>query len=306
MNLPNEASVPPKAPPQARAQSRADWWNTARAYLVLGRVSNLPTVWSNCAAGYLLAGGGPWGRLLLLCLGATLVYTAGMFLNDAFDAEFDRRHRRERPIPAGTARLQSVWTGGWIGLLVGGAILIPLGKTVAIFAVLLVISVIIYDAIHKQTPLAPLIMASCRFLLYLCAAAAGIDGVTGWAVWSGLALACYIVGLSYLARRESLPGPLRYWPALLLGSPFLLAFFLNGPDFRVAGGMAVILLAWILYALRHTYWTRTRQVGRSISGLLAGIVLVDALAVSGPPGLLAILGGLFLLTLLLQRKIPAT
>ena len=31
-----------------------------RTLLVLGRVSNLPTVWSNCFAGWLLAGGGLW------------------------------------------------------------------------------------------------------------------------------------------------------------------------------------------------------------------------------------------------------
>ena len=40
-----------------------------RALLILGRVSNLPTVWSNCLAGWLLGGGGEWGRFVVLCLG---------------------------------------------------------------------------------------------------------------------------------------------------------------------------------------------------------------------------------------------
>ena len=60
-----------------------------RTFLVLGRVSNVPTVWTNCLAGWLLAGGGEWTRFAWLCAGATLVYLGGMFLNDAFDAEFD-------------------------------------------------------------------------------------------------------------------------------------------------------------------------------------------------------------------------
>ena len=70
-----------------------------RALLVLGRVSNLPTVWSNCLAAWWLAGGGTVERLPFLLLGATLLYTGGMFLNDAFDADFDNQYRKERPIP---------------------------------------------------------------------------------------------------------------------------------------------------------------------------------------------------------------
>ena len=62
-----------------------------RTLLLLGRISNLPTVWSNCLAGWILGGGGTALRLALLCLGASCLYIAGMFLNDAFDAEFDRQ-----------------------------------------------------------------------------------------------------------------------------------------------------------------------------------------------------------------------
>ena len=38
------------------AQTPTPLW---RIYLTLGRVSNLPTVWSNCLAGVILAGGVP-------------------------------------------------------------------------------------------------------------------------------------------------------------------------------------------------------------------------------------------------------
>jgi 4-hydroxybenzoate polyprenyltransferase len=72
-----------------------------RVMLVLGRVSNLPTVWSNCLAGWVLAGGGIQNELLVFCAGATFLYLGGMFLNDAFDTDFDRRHRPERPIVSG-------------------------------------------------------------------------------------------------------------------------------------------------------------------------------------------------------------
>src|SRR3954452_796413 len=92
------------------ASSRAPLWRTL---LVLGRVSNLPTVWSNCLAAWLLGGGGKnWDRFALVCSGATLLYIGGMYLNDAFDANFDAQHRRERPIPSGRIPLGWVWRVG--------------------------------------------------------------------------------------------------------------------------------------------------------------------------------------------------
>jgi 4-hydroxybenzoate polyprenyltransferase len=61
-----------------------------RALLALSRVSHLPTVWSNCLAGWWLGGHGNFAKLPLLFLGVSALYTGGMFLNDAFDADFDR------------------------------------------------------------------------------------------------------------------------------------------------------------------------------------------------------------------------
>src|SRR5262245_55028336 len=92
-----------------------------RTFLVLARASNLPTVWTNCLAGWMLAGGGDWRRLLALCVGASFLYTGGMFLNDAFDADFDQKHRPMRPIPSGAIKLRDVWVWGFVWLVLGEA-----------------------------------------------------------------------------------------------------------------------------------------------------------------------------------------
>ena len=94
-----------------------------RTLLILGRTSNLPTVWSNCLAGFLLGGGTRWAVFGRLCLGTTLLYMGGMFLNDAFDASFDRQHRPERPIPSGRISEKSVWRMG-CALLAAGTLCI--------------------------------------------------------------------------------------------------------------------------------------------------------------------------------------
>jgi 4-hydroxybenzoate polyprenyltransferase len=282
--------------------------NYFRTLLVLGRASNLPTVWSNCFAGWLLGGGGDPIHFFWLCIGATFLYTGGMFLNDAFDADFDRQHRRQRPIPTGAISEKEVWWCGFLLLIFGTAILLWMGPVTAILTLLLVACILVYDAIHKVFALSPVLMACCRLLLYLVAASVAINGVTGLAVWSAIALASYIVGLSYLARKETSRGALRNWPSYFLAVPILLALLVNdGPYQRTAFVISFVVSVWILWCLRHTFWTPQRNIGFTVSRLIAGIALVDWLAIaSGTPSVAIVFVALFLAALLFQRFIPAT
>jgi UbiA prenyltransferase family len=279
-----------------------------RTLLVLGRVSNLPTVWSNCLCGWLLSSGSTLDRFLLLCLGATFLYLGGMYLNDAFDAQFDQQHRSERPIPSGAISVTAVWQWGLSWLMLGLLCLGFLGKTTAALALLLSGTIFVYDAIHKIFAFSPLLMAVCRFLLILLAASIGQQGVIGSSIWSALALGCYIVGLSFLAQKESTRIALRYWPCLFLAAPLVLAMVVNyGESALQACSLAAILVIWMVRCLRFTFSSQQRNVGRSVSGLLAGIVLVDWLAVGGG-GLVfgPVFVLLFALSLFFQRFIPAT
>ena len=279
-----------------------------RSLLILGRVSNLPTVWSNCLAGWWMTGAGDLGHFLLLCLGGTLLYLGGMFLNDAFDAQFDLQHRPERPIPSGAIRVEAVWQWGVSWLALGLLCFGLLGLKPFTLALLLVVCILIYDAIHKIFAFSPFLMAACRFFLVLAAAAVGQAGITGLSIWSALVLAGYIVGLSFLAQRETLLGPLRYWPVLFLGAPLVLALIVNRGEYLNRGLVfAALLTVWIIRCLRYAYWAEQRNVGLAIAGLLAGIVLVDLLAVAGGTVVVGLcFVALFTLSLLLQRFIPAT
>lgn len=279
-----------------------------RTLLVLGRVSNLPTVWTNCLAGWLLGGGGEWSRFAWLCAGATLVYVGGMFLNDAFDAEFDTQHRRERPIPSGAISRESVWLWSALLLAAGTGMLGWLGREPAILALQLLVCVVLYDAYHKSLDWSPVLMASCRFFLVLTAAAAGVRGVGGLAIWTAVVLGCYIVGLSYLARRESAPGLIRYWPLVFLAAPLVLAFIVNDGFFREKALLASAIVGlWALRCLRPTFWQSPPDIGKTVSGLLAGICLVDLLSVADqPPQVSVAFLACFVLALVFQRFVPAT
>jgi len=279
-----------------------------RAFLILGRISNLPTVWSNCLAGWLLGGAGPTRFLPALFAGASCLYVAGMFLNDAFDFEFDRKHRPERPIPSGAVAVKTVWAVGFGLLLAGAALLFLAGFTTGCLGVLLALAIVLYDAVHKRTPFSPVLMALCRFLLYLTAASTGTVGVQFWVICDAVALAAYIIGLSYLAKRENFPGALRNWPLVFLALPVALAVARETSNHtETALLIALALGLWTLRCLRSTFWTTQPNIGQTVSGLLAGIVLVDWTAVAGMSrevGFAFI--AFFLAALLFQRFVPAT
>lgn len=278
-----------------------------RSLLVLGRISNLPTVWSNCLAAWLLNGGVLAPNFFWLCAGATLLYTGGMFLNDAFDVEFDRQHRRERPIPAGKISPGTVWMFGGSFLLIGWLLILPLGTLAALAALGLVVTIILYDAIHKRTAWAPLLMAACRFLLYFVAAAVAQNQVNAAVLWHGLALAAYVTGLSYLARGESGQGRVRLWPLLLLVAPLVASGLVNPDRNAIAWAAFACLAGWLLWCLRGILKRPIQNVGRTVAGLLAGIALVDGAVVPQLSISLALaFGAMFVLALILQRKIPAT
>jgi len=278
-----------------------------RTFLILGRVSNLPTVFSNCIAGWWLGGHATARPPTLLFLGAALLYIGGMFLNDAFDTEFDRRHRTERPIPSGAIPLKTVWLIGWVLLVLGWICFLATGVMVAVWGLALVACIVLYNAIHKRVSWSPVLMGLCRFFLYFAAAANG-QGINCITALSAFALWAYIVGLSYLARRESTGGPLSWWPVLLLSAPVFLGVWVGYSAQREGSFLlAAVLGLWDARALRPLFFKAERNIGAVVSALIAGIVLVDWLAMADAPrGFGFVFIGLLFAALLLQRSIPAT
>jgi UbiA prenyltransferase family len=279
-----------------------------RTLLVLGRVSSLPTIWSNCLAGWWLGGGGNLGRLPLLLLGASALYTGGMFLNDAFDADFDRQRRPTRPIPAGAITREMVWIWSFALLVAGALALAILGKTTGVLTLALLASIIVYAATHKVFIASPWLIGLCRFWIYVIAGSTGVWGLNGGPIWCGAALAFYVAGVSSLERRKDYRRPVPYWPLLLLAVPISLALLMNsGEARRAAMLLSLVLVLWTARCVWTIFPRGEINVGHIVAGLLAEIVFVDWLAVA--PQLPRWLSGavflpLFGATLLLQRFAP--
>jgi 4-hydroxybenzoate polyprenyltransferase len=173
-------------------------WRTA---LKLGRVSNLPTVWSNVIAGTALAGGASWGVVAVLAGAMSALYVGGMYLNDAFDRTIDAAQRPSRPIPSGEAPAQTVFAIGF-GLLVLGVVLLAMfGWQAGVAGLALGAAIVLYNWHHKGNPLGPFIMGLCRALVYVGAAAALGAALAGPVLIGAAILLSYVAGLTLASKR---------------------------------------------------------------------------------------------------------
>ncbi len=284
--------------------------------LRLGRVSNLPTVWTNVLAGIALTGASAApGQMIVLLISLTLFYLGGMYLNDAFDADIDAVERPERPIPSGQVSVNLVFILGFamlglgiLGLAYAGLILPGgTGWNPVYAGVALAVCITFYNWNHKGNPLSPLVMGACRMLVYIAAGAAIATTLPTELYYGAGVLLCYLIGLTFAAKQENLNQISNLWPLAFLAVPFVYAI-----DIMQVNLTTVILIAafaiWVLYALSHLVIPSRINVPRAVVSLLAGICLLDAIliAVTGDISLswLAVIG--FPLTLAFQRWVPGT
>jgi 4-hydroxybenzoate polyprenyltransferase len=238
-----------------------------------------------------------------------------MFLNDAFDREFDARHRPERPIPSGEASAPAVFGAGFAMLATGLVVLAWIGYAFAggtgarpvTAGVALAAAIVFYDWRHKQNPLSPVVMGLCRMLVYVTAGYAIAAEPPELVVIAGLLLLSYLIGLTYIAKQEHLDRVTSLWPLGFLALPMLWGLKAALESAAVAG-VWLLFLGWSLYSLHFLRRRRPGDVPRAVGGLLAGICLWDALviAAAGRPGVATVALGLFAVTLLLQRYVSPT
>jgi 4-hydroxybenzoate polyprenyltransferase len=283
---------------------------SAQTLLRLGRVSNLPTVWTNVIAGATIANAAVnLVDVALVGLAMTAFYVGGMYLNDFFDRDIDARERPGRPIHAGDISAGAVSAIGFALLAVGTALLARFGLLTVIWGLALAAAIVLYDAWHKGNVFAPVIMGLCRALVYLVTGAA-VSGEIRFALIAGaMALAAHVIGLTYAAKQENLNQVGRLWPLAILAGPLLLAVPGISSGWLVVVGCLLLGAADIAAVRLLGRRAAPDAVPRAVSMLIAAICLVDALAVAQSGGgilLACICASGYLLTRLFQKVIPGT
>lgn len=283
-------------------------------FLRLGRVSNLPTVWTNVFAALALSGSLTGLPALQLSSALSLYYLGGMYLNDAFDRKIDAVERPQRPIPSGQVSAGLVFGLGFAWLLFGFVLLLQgadsSGASVpyaAVSGIALALCIIGYDVYHKKNPLSPVLMGMCRVLVYVSAAFAVQRQLQTHLLWGAAALLCHLIGLSYAAKQEAYNRLTRVWPLGFLAAPALygICLALRQP---MVWPFLVVFVAWTLYSLRFLRPGPGRSVPQAIVRLIAAISLLDALLIASTGGFGWALGAVALaaLTRVFQRYIPGT
>ncbi len=292
-----------------------------RSLLILGRVSNLPTVWTNIFVGWFVTGGVWTGELGWLIAGISLVYVAGMTLNDVFDIEWDSEHAPERPVPSGNLSFHKALI---IGLLemVGGVTLL-LGKTsfrLELLAVLIA-AILFYNWIHKRWTGSVVVMGICRAMVYLGAASAVAGSSVGIeipvsVIVVAVATIIYISGLTLAARSErsseksgrGMNRLVRLMLMLPVLFPLLAAREIPETPadlFRHTSVVIGVVGIWAWLAIVRS--ALHEKIAKGVAFAIAGIALYDAAIVAfanWPAAVFCVFA--FLLTLIAQRYIPAT
>ncbi|NLE38516.1 MAG: UbiA family prenyltransferase [Pirellulaceae bacterium] len=287
-----------------------------RDWLELIRVPNVFTAIADVTMGYFVvtraadfdASAGL--TLGLLIAASSLLYSAGMVLNDVFDHDEDCRDRPDRPLPSGRISHSAASRLGW-GLLAGGAAATFLVSFLTarwgalICGVGLCVLIWKYNATLKRHAVpGPLALGACRFLNVLLGMSVVelTINLTPIAAVIGL----YIVGVSIMARREAdvddsgtvARGPIVLGMALSIAAVASLAWL---PDWlheqqpilvRPGHWQAFVLVMSLLAAwrfLRALVDPRPGVVQGTVGQGIAALIVLDAgitLAVAGiGPGL---------------------
>ncbi len=272
---------------------------TIRAYLELVRVPNVFTAMADVMLGFLFthAGLNPLPQFVLLLAASSLLYLAGMVLNDYFDREQDARERPQRPIPSGRVEAAAALRLG-VTLTVLGIAAAGVASSVAasgwplVVAVLLAGSVWSYDAVLKQTPLAPVAMGACRMLNVLLGMSLheGPWQPVHWIVAAGVGV--YVMGVTLFARSEARTSgrvQLALGLAILLAGIGLLSStptWATGKEFPpvsapdrwfVFWGLIGLVIGW--RCVRAVLDPRPQFVQAAVRNCIFALIILDAGAV---------------------------
>ena len=303
-----------------------------RPWLELLRLPNVFTAIADVLMGYLFT-----HELLIptlrlpaefwcLVAASCLLYSAGMVLNDVYDYEVDARERPHRPLPSGRVLLTQARLFGFLLLLAGTAMgFVAAGLSgqwrPGIVALLLALAVVLYDRVLKQTPLAPVVMGSCRLLNVLLgmSVAATPWQPIHWVVAGGIAT--YIAGVTWFARteaRQSQRLQLGAGTAVMVAGLALLAWHPWSVE-AASRPSSMIEQRWILVwsllgamitwrCLAAVFDPSPGRVQYAVKNCIFSLIVLDALVVFGARGMPWAIAVLLLLvpTMYLGRWIYST
>ena len=290
------------------------------ALLQLVRIPTVFTAVGDIFLGFLLTHpslepGLTFGMLLGV---SVCLYWTGMILNDYFDRDVDAAERPGRPIPSGRITAGTALRIAVLLNVAGLGLAAAAGQNSLIIAAGLTVAVWLYDGALKKTPLAPVLMGSCRFFnVMLGASAAAPDEL--WRppqLVVAIGLGLYIVGLTWFARQEARTSNrlqlIGAATVVNLGFSVLMAwlYHFGGEHRQTALFVLTVILFTILRRLvRAITEPSPERVQTAIRVMLLSYLTIDATLIFYKTGVAEYAVGvaaLLIPAMLLSKKIPMT
>jgi 4-hydroxybenzoate polyprenyltransferase len=260
------------------------------AWFELLRVPAALATMSEPLAGAIIAGAG-WGRthhVLLLMLASVCLYAGGVALNDAHDFARDRHIHPRRPLTSGRIRRITGLFAGLGLLIVGGALGSVPGPATSRVAWLLFSTILLYDLVLKEIPVAPALRATCRALNMLMGMTLVPveESLVGWDIRSAAlaVVGLYALGLALFDRRvhegqrgqDFIAGVLATWSGIAAAA--LLSFVLPGAglDGTAILWLCVVMLATGYRTIQTLLTPRPDVACPAARTALFSLVLIDA------------------------------
>lgn len=150
-------------------------------------------------------------------------------------------------------------------------------------------------------------MGMCRGMLYITAGAMYSSVLNIELMVGALIVFLWTIGLTFLAKQETLDRVDKYWPVLFLVTPIFygIAEVLSSYVVWIMLILLTLVIASSIYILRSE---KPGRVGLVVSILIASFSLLDGLliAISGFEMLAIFVAITMSLTLILQKYVPGT
>jgi len=291
------------------------------ALLQLVRIPTVFTAMADIFLGFLLTRPSlaPVDTFALLLAASVCIYWTGMILNDYFDRDVDSQERPGRPIPSGRIPAGSALKLGVMLNVAGLGLAACAGQLSLQIALLLTLCVWLYDGVLKKTPVAPLLMGSCRLFNVLLGASTSPTGAMWWCpqMHVAIGLGIYVCGLTWFARQEAKtsarPQLISASFVINAGLATLFGFVHTAPDNSQRETamfvLAVISVTIVRRLLRAISQPEPARVQTAIKMMLLSLIMLDATLVlfaTGTPALAIAVALLMVPAFLLARWIPMT
>ena len=291
------------------------------ALLQLVRIPTVFTAMADIFLGFLLTRPSlaPVDTFAFLLAASVCIYWTGMILNDYFDRDVDSQERPGRPIPSGRIPAGSALKLGVMLNVAGLGLAACAGQLSLQIALLLTLCVWLYDGVLKKTPVAPLLMGSCRLFNVLLGASASPTGAMWWCpqMHVAIGLGIYVCGLTWFARQEAKtsarPQLISASFVINAGLATLFGFVHTAPDNSQRETamfvLAVISVTIVRRLLRAISQPEPARVQTAIKMMLLSLIMLDATLVlfaTGTPALAIAVALLMVPAFLLARWIPMT